>query len=125
MVTDREVRSLMAYRRKYGALRVAAEKAGMDEKTARGRCLRRKYLRLGKLPSEIKKPHTWRTRSDPFEEVWGEVREFLEVNPGLEAKTLFQYLQRRHPGRFQDGQVRTLQRRVSDWRCQEGPKPRR
>jgi len=115
MVTDREVRSLMEFRRKFGTLRAAADKAKIDEKTAR------KYLRLGKLPSEIKKPHTWRTRPDPFEEVWEEVREFLEVNPGLEAKTLFQYLQRRYPGRFQDGQTRTLQRRVSEWRAQEGP----
>ncbi len=31
----------------------AAAKAGMDEKTAR------KYRRLGKLPSEVKQPHTW------------------------------------------------------------------
>ena len=115
MVTDREVRSLMKYRRKFGTLQVAADKAGMDEKTAR------KYLRLGKLPSEIKTPHTWRTRLDAFEEVWEEVREFIEVNPGLEGKTLFQYLQRRYPGRFQDGQIRTLQRRVSEWRSKEGP----
>lgn len=115
MVTDRQVRSLMAYRRKFGSLQTAADKAGMDEKTAR------KYVRLGKLPSEIKMPHTWRTRPDPFEEVWDAVREFLEVNPGLEAKTLFQYLQRRYPGRFQDGQIRTLQRRVSEWRSKEGP----
>jgi transposase len=105
----------MEFRRKFGTVRAAADKAKMDEKTAR------KYLKLGKLPSELKKPHTWRTRSDPFEEVWPEVREFLEVNAGLEAKTLFQYLQRRYPGRFQDGQIRTLQRRVSAWRAQEGP----
>jgi transposase InsO family protein len=105
----------MENRRKFGSLRVAADKAGMDEKTAR------KYVKLGRLPSEIKKPHTWRTRPDPFEDVWCEVREFLKVNSGLEGKTLFQYLQRRYPGRFQDGQIRTLQRRVSDWRSKEGP----
>ena len=42
----------------------------------------------------------------------GEIRELLEVNAGLEAKTMFEYLQRRYPGRFEDGQLRTLQRRV-------------
>jgi len=96
-------------------LATAAAKAGMDEKTAR------KYRRLGRLPSEVKVEHTWRTREDPFVEVWGEVKEKLEINPGLEAKTLFEDLQRRYPGRFADGQLRTLQRRVKAWRALEGP----
>jgi ABC-type dipeptide/oligopeptide/nickel transport system ATPase subunit len=87
----------------------------MDEKTAR------KYRRLGKLPSDIKAEHTWRTREDPFSEVWKEVKEKLEINPGLEAKTLFEDLQRRYPGQFADGQLRTLQRRVKIWRALEGP----
>lgn len=39
----------------------------------------------------------------------------------MQAKTLFQHLQEEHPGRFSDGQVRTLRRRVSDWRATEGP----
>jgi len=96
-------------------LSLAAAKAGMDEKTAR------KYRRSGQLPSEIQTPHTWRTRSDPFGEVWDEVVRLLEVNPGLQAKTLFEHLQRRYPGRYQDGQLRTLQRRVKVWRATEGP----
>jgi hypothetical protein len=53
--------------------------------------------------------------------VWGEVREQLELNAGLEAKTMFEHLQRRYPGRFQEGQLRTLQRRVKYWRATEGP----
>ena len=84
----------------------AAAKADMDEKTAR------KYRELGKLPSDIKVEHTWRTRKDPFSEAWEEVKGKLEINPGLEAKTLFEDLQRRYPGQFADGQLRTLQRRV-------------
>jgi hypothetical protein len=43
------------------------------------------------------------------------------VNPGLQAKTLFDDLQRRYPGRFADGQVRTLQRKTKAWRATEGP----
>jgi hypothetical protein len=97
------------------SLAAAAAKADMDEKTAR------KYRELGKLPSEIKADHTWRTREDPFAEVWAEVKEKLKINPGLEAKTLFEDLQRRYPGSFADGQVRTLQRRVKIWRALEGP----
>jgi hypothetical protein len=96
-------------------LELAAAKAGMDEKTAR------RYRRSGRLPSEMKQAHTWRTRPDPFAEVWKEVREQLEANPGFEAKTLFEDLQRRYAGRFSDGQLRTLQRRVKVWRALEGP----
>ena len=95
-------------------LSTAAAKAGMDERTAR------KYRRVGKLPSEVCRPHDWRTRPDPFAEVWDEVRARLEAAPGLQAKTLFADLQRRQPGRFQDGQLRTLQRRVKRWRALAG-----
>jgi len=115
VVTDRQVRRLMESLGKGKSLAVAAAKADMDEKTAR------KYRALGKLPSEIKVDYTWRTREDPFAEVWEEVKKKLEINPGLEAKTLFEDLQRRYPGRFADGQLRTLQRRVKIWRALEGP----
>ena len=115
MVTDRQVRLLMEFLGKGRTLRSASGGAGMDEKTAR------KYVRSGRFPSEMAAPHTWRTREDPFAAVWGEAREFLETNPGLEAKSLFEYLQRRYPGRFSDGQLRTFQRRVREWRAREGP----
>jgi hypothetical protein len=59
-------------------------------------------------------------RPDPFG-VWNEVRELLEVNAGLEAKTVFEHLQRQYPGQFQDGQLRTFQRKVKHWRATEGP----
>jgi len=94
---------------------VAAAKSGMDEKTAR------KYIKTCKLPSELKKDRTWRTRPDPFADIWEEVRKRLSANPGFEAKTLFDDLQDRFPGRFSDGQLRTLQRRVKQWRALEGP----
>jgi hypothetical protein len=65
--------------------------------------------------------HDWQTRPDAFAEVWAEVASRLELAPGLEAKTLFADLQRRYPGRFQDSQLRTLQRRVKHWRATQGP----
>ena len=111
MVTDRQVRILMELLGKGKSLITAASKADMDEKTAR------KYRRIGKIPSDIKVEHTWRTREDPFSEVWEEVKEKLEINPGLEAKTLFEDLQYRYPGQFADGQLRTLQRRIKIWRA--------
>jgi len=56
-----------------------------------------------------------------FSEVWGQVRQQIEESPGLEAKTLFEWLQREYPGRFNDGQIRTLQRRIKLWRATQGP----
>jgi hypothetical protein len=97
------------------SLIIAAAKADMDEKTAR------KYRNLCKLPSEVKVEHTWRTREDPFIDVWEDLEEKLEINPGLEAKTLFEDLQHRYPGKFADGQLRTLQRRIKVWRALKGP----
>jgi hypothetical protein len=115
MVTDNQVRILMTALKSERTKAIAAAKAGMDEKTAR------KYLKLGKLPSDLKVEHTWRTREDPFADIWPEIKEKLGTNPGLEAKTLFDYLQRTYPGTFSDGQLRTLQRRIKVWRAQEGP----
>lgn len=117
MITDNQVRKLKKYLSQGKTLEVSAARSGMDEKTAR------KYRRLDKLPSEIKADRTrhWRTREDPFQEIWQVVQPFLELNDGLEAKTLFQYLQREHPGRFSDGQLRTFQRRIKSWRALEGP----
>lgn len=115
MVTDRQVRRLMELDAKGEALETAAAKAGMDEKTAR------KYRRLGRLPSQVETPHLWRTREDPFAEVWEEAQGILGLLPGLEAKTLFEHLRRERLGRFADGQLRTFQRRVKEWRALEGP----
>jgi hypothetical protein len=115
LVTDKQVRRLFALEKVEGSLETAAAKAGMDAKTAR------KYRRLGRVPSELTPGPRWRTREDSFQEVWEQVQSLLEVNPGLEAKTVFEYLQRRYAGRFADGQLRTLQRRVKVWRGTEGP----
>lgn len=93
----------------------AAAKAGMGEKAAR------KYFRSGLLPSQMKKPRDWRTREDPFIDVWPEAEALISEEPNLEALTVFKELQRRYPGKFQDGQLRTLQRRIRVWRGLNGP----
>ncbi|NBC18545.1 MAG: IS21 family transposase [Bacteroidetes bacterium] len=100
---------------KHGDLSRAAMRADMDRKTAR------KYVKEGKLPSELKKPRSWRTRQDPFEKDWPWIEEQLRGAPELEAVTLFEALQERHPGRYQAGQLRTLQRRIKRWRVAQGP----
>ena len=58
----------------------------------------------------------WRARRDPFEGVWSYVLLWLEKGPDTNAKDLLARLSRAHPNRFGDAQLRTLQRRVKDWR---------
>jgi len=115
MVTDHQVRLVMKQLRSGKTLTLSAARAGMDVKTAR------RYRELGRLPSECRVEHTWRTRADGFGEVWDEIRELLKVNSGLEGTTILEHLQRKYPGRFADGQLRTLQRRIKAWRALEGP----
>jgi hypothetical protein len=116
MITDQQVRKLRLLDEQGLAKEVAAARTGMDPKSAR------KYRRLGKLPSEVERmDRNWRTRPDVFAEVWPDLEAMLLVNPGLQAKTLFAYLQERFPSRFPDGQLRTLQRRIKRWRAEQGP----
>jgi hypothetical protein len=64
MVTNKQVRRLRKLSNTEKNQEIAASKAGMDPKTAR------RYLGLERLPSELKKERPWRTREDPFGEVW-------------------------------------------------------
>ena len=101
---------------KHGQVGRAARKADMDRKTAR------KYIQTGKLPSELVQPRTWRTRTNPFDaEDWGTIVAKLTESPELEAKTLFEWLMATRPGKYTDGQLRTLQRHVNLWRVAHGP----
>src|SRR5438270_3760906 len=115
MVTDRQFRRLRKLLQTESTLANAADRADVDEKTAR------KYRDSDLLPGQRRVPHTWRTREDPFRDVWAELADQLRLNPGLQAKTLFLDLQRRYPGRFPDVQLRCLQRRIKLWRALEGP----
>ena len=115
MVSDLQVRKLMKLLSSGMPLAKAALSVGIDAKTAR------KYRDAGPPPGPDRAPHTWRTRPDPFAAVWDELRAMLAVNPGLQAQTLFAFLQRQYPGQFAPGQLRTLQRQLKAWRALEGP----
>jgi hypothetical protein len=106
VVTDEQVRLLMSLLTQGITQVTAAAKAGMSERTAR------KYARSGRAPSQIKVPHTWRTRPDPLGDVWCEVEALLRQDGALQAKTIWTELNERYPGRFSAGQLRTLQRRL-------------
>jgi hypothetical protein len=118
MVTDAQVRLLRRKMKEDKQIQeTAAAAAGMSVRSARS-------WQEGPLPSETKSPRSWRTRVDPFAGVWAsELLPLLEADAAgvLEAQTLIEVLGERHPGEFIAGQVRTLQRRVRDWRALHGP----
>ena len=115
MKRDREVELMRRERAKGVNQEVAAARAGMSVRTLR------KYERLGSLPTHLSLPRYWRTRADPFAEDWAWVVEELKRDAALQSKTLFEVLAERSPGRYQAGQVRTLQRRIAAWRREHGP----
>jgi hypothetical protein len=69
-------------------------------------------------PREQKERH-WRTREDPFETVWPSILKWLEAAPESTAKALLEHLQATQVNAFPDKQLRTLQRRVKEWRRSE------
>jgi len=93
----------------------AAIRAGMSVRTVR------EYERRAKLPSQLKQPRTYRSRPNPFVDDWPWIAELLKDDPALQGQTLFALLCDRQPGRFQEGQLRTLQRHIAAWRAQCGP----
>ena len=110
--TDEQVRLIMRERNRGRTQEQAAVKANI-----RSRKTVAKYEGLGKLPSELRGVRQYRTRPDPFAEDWLAIEEKLAAAPELEAKTLFEWLGEENPGKYQEGQLRTLQRRGTDWRA--------
>ena len=63
-------------------------------------------------------PRPWRTRLDPFQKVWPLVQQWLNEQPDTNAKDLFRRLLMETSEPFTPGQLRTLQRRVKQWRTE-------
>jgi hypothetical protein len=62
------------------------------------------------------KPKRLRRRPDPFAAVTTELRGWFEAEPWHTSRELLERLQTGHPGVYPDGQLRTLQRRLKEWR---------
>lgn len=93
----------------------AAAKAGISTRSAR------RIEHEAVLPSQ-KSRRAWRTRADPLVEVWdSQIVPLLIAHPGILATTVLQHLQDLHPGHFGDAVLRTLQRRIRQWRALSGP----
>jgi transposase InsO family protein len=112
-ITDLQVTKYKQHRGKH-TQEAAAAKAGMSVSSAR------RIESQPSLPSQ-RPPRHWRTRADPLSQVWEtEVVPMLESAPALMAITVLEELQRRYPGEFADSLLRTLQRRVRQWRALNG-----
>jgi len=117
MVTDAQVRLLRKKMAEGKTIAAAAAAAAMSERSAYA-------WKQGALPSETKGPRAWRTRPDPFASVWeSEVVPLLVADTAgeLEATTVIAELRRRHDDNYGPGQLRTLQRRMHEWRALHGP----
>ena len=115
MKTDGEIKLLWKERGKGVSQKLASALTGISERTIR------KYERGGQLPSQLKKRRIHRTRKNPFIQDWPWVEEQLKRDSALQAKTLFALLCQAFPGRYQPGQLRTLQRHIQAWRIHHGP----
>jgi len=112
-ITDLQVNKYKALRGEHSQ-EAAAAKSGISVASAR------RVEAMTVLPSQ-RPPRHWRTRADPLAGVWDtEVVPMLESAPSLMAVTLLEELQRRYPERFGDAVLRTLQRRVGQWRAEHG-----
>lgn len=112
-ITDHQVHQYKKDRNQMTQV-AAAARAGLSERSAR------RIEQSPSLPSQ-REPRAWRTRTDPLSEVWeAEVVPLLQADARLNAVTLLEELQRRHPGDYDERVLRTLQRRIRQWRAVHG-----
>jgi hypothetical protein len=110
-VTSQQVTIYMSQRQQGQTQDLAAAKAGLSVRTAR-------RLERRAESADPPAPRHWRTRPDPFADVWDEVVvPQLAATPDLQALTLLEWLQEHYPGQYSDSVLRTLQRRVKGWRA--------
>jgi hypothetical protein len=62
------------------------------------------------------KPRYWRTRVDPLRGVWTDILLLLQKEPDITAKSVLARLEAQHPGKLRGSVLRTLQRRIGEWR---------
>ncbi len=110
-ITDHQVHKYKQQRNTLTQV-AAAARAGISERSAR------RIDDTNGLPSQ-RPARSWRTREDPLTEVWdAEVVPLLRTDALLNAVTLLEELQRRHPGQYDTSVLRTLQRRMRQWRAE-------
>ena len=66
-----------------------------------------------------KHPRDWRTRADPFKNVWNEVCQQLQLNPALTAREIIEELMKTNSAQFNLSHIRTMQRRIAKWKTKQ------
>lgn len=74
------------------------------------------YFNFKKPKDKRSLPRMYRTRPDPFEHVWDEIQLKLELQPESYAREIIEWLSVKYPSKYSKGQIRTLQRRIHEWR---------
>lgn len=114
-ITEAQVEHYMKSRAEDKPQVVAALKAGISERSGR-------EVERGRREDPGARARHWRTRKDPLGKVWDtEILPMLKQNPGLRGITILEYLQERYPSEYPDQVLRTLQRRVKNFRALNGP----
>ncbi len=109
-INKRQIQVYKAARVNGKTQKTAAAMAGISERSGR-------RIEKGEYQRSHSRERSWRTHPDAFADVWSlEVVPLLREDPQVSAGMLFKHLQQEHPGRFADGQLRTFQRRVSQWK---------
>ncbi len=96
-----EIKKILQMRVKGKTLDEIAQETGHSKNTVI------KYLKKNKT---VTPERHWTTRKSPFEEIKEEIEEAFRTNPSLQAKALFEHLSEKYPEKFQEGQLRSLQR---------------
>jgi transposase len=92
---------------------LAAAKSGMSVSSG---------YRIEKGLRQHKKPRTHRTRIDPLADIWeSELAGLLQKEPTLSGLTLWEYLDDNFPEQYPYGLLRTLQRRVANYKLEHVP----
>ena len=105
----------MQHRQQSKSQEAAAAKAGISVRSGR-------RIENASTTPRPKNEREWRTREDPLEAVWEtELVPLLRAEPDLTGTTLLEYLEEHYPAHYDQRILRTLQRRVKQWKALHGP----
>ena len=121
MLTDKRASQLFVLLDEGVPVSRIARRLRMSEKTAR------KYRDIARLPSQMERPErSYRTRPDPLESYWDEIVTLLEGDRQLKPYAILDWLKQKYnrpddeQPRITDAIRRTLERRVQQWKLEQG-----
>ncbi len=115
MISNEKYRVLIRAMKHVKTIKVAAEIADLHRHTAA------KYLKSGDLPSNLQNPRKPPVQAAAIREAhWEELKSTLEESPELEATAALNYLQEKYEGCYNGKEIRSLQRKMKEWRVFNG-----